>query len=222
MPARIAAPLVEMVEAAPGASPHELRKAPRQAEVLAWRMARGGPVRVEEILDAFPKARPQLRGLVQRKLESSSRRPAGPLQLEDAPWGSQRHDPTAAQSAALREIVAAQGYAPFLLHGVTASGETWVYLEAIAHFRAQGRGALALVPEIARTPQLAGRFRARFGDDVAALHSAPSQREALADGDPAAEGPAGVVAAARRAGGAPPQRRGPAGGGQGHQPPATA
>ncbi len=208
MPARIAAPLVEMVEAAPGASPHELRKAPRQAELLAWLLARGGPVPVEELLAAFPKARPQLRGLVQRKLTSSSRRPAGPAQLEDAPWGSQRHDPTAAQSAALREIVAAQGYAPFLLHGVTASGKTWVYLEAIAHFRAQGRGALALVPEIALTPQLAGRFRARFGDDVAVLHSGLSERERLQEWTRVREGRAGIVVGARSAVWAPVGRLG--------------
>jgi primosomal protein N' (replication factor Y) len=58
-----------------------------------------------------------------------------------------------------------------VLQGVTGSGKTEVYLRLIAEARQRGRGALVLVPEIALTPQLAARFRARFGDDVAVLHS---------------------------------------------------
>jgi primosomal protein N' (replication factor Y) len=70
---------------------------------------------------------------------------------------------------------------PFLLHGVTGSGKTEVYLRAIAHTLSLGRGALMLVPEIALTPQLVARFRARFGDDVAVVHSAldPAARFAM-------------------------------------------
>lgn len=70
---------------------------------------------------------------------------------------------------------------PFLLHGVTGSGKTEVYLRAIEHTLARGRGALMLVPEIALTPQLVSRFRARFGDDVAVVHSAldPAARFAM-------------------------------------------
>jgi primosomal protein N' (replication factor Y) len=67
----------------------------------------------------------------------------------------------------------------FLLHGVTGSGKTEVYLRAIAAARDAGRGAIVLVPEIALTPQLVARFRARFGDDVAVLHSALTPRERL-------------------------------------------
>jgi primosomal protein N' (replication factor Y) len=67
--------------------------------------------------------------------------------------------------------------AAFLLHGVTGSGKTEVYLRVIAEARARGLGALVLVPEIALTPQLVARFRARFGDSIAVLHSGLRPRE---------------------------------------------
>lgn len=68
-------------------------------------------------------------------------------------------------------------YAPFLLHGITGSGKTEVYLQAIAHCLHQGSNALVLVPEISLTPQLVQRFRARFTEGIAVLHSALSDGE---------------------------------------------
>jgi len=65
----------------------------------------------------------------------------------------------------------------FLLHGVTGSGKTEVYLRAVQATLAAGRGAIVLVPEIALTPQTVGRFQARFGDVVAVLHSGLGRRE---------------------------------------------
>jgi primosomal protein N' (replication factor Y) len=65
----------------------------------------------------------------------------------------------------------------FLLFGVTGSGKTEVYLRAIAACLSSGRGALMMVPEIALTPQLVSRFRARFGDDLAVLHSGLSDAD---------------------------------------------
>lgn len=75
------------------------------------------------------------------------------------------------------EDLDARRFAGHLLRGVTGSGKTEVYLHLIAHAVEQGRGAIVLVPEIALTPQLVQRFRARFGDQVAALHSAMSEGE---------------------------------------------
>ena len=199
---RVAPQLVEMAQALPGASPEGLRRAPRQAEVLAWLLARGAAVPVEEVLAAFPRARPHLRALAERNLVTLDQVPAGPALLAEAPWGEQRHNPTSAQAAALRALTAgidARAFSPFLLHGVTGSGKTWVYLEAIAHARAQGLGALALVPEIALTPQLAGRFRSRFGGDVAVLHSGLSDAERVGEWRRVRDGRAGIVVGARSA-----------------------
>ncbi len=90
------------------------------------------------------------------------------------------HDATPAQAAAIEAIGAAlreSRAVTFLVHGVTGSGKTEVYLRAIATAREKARGSIMLVPEIALTPQLVARFRARFGDDVAVLHSGLTARE---------------------------------------------
>lgn len=86
----------------------------------------------------------------------------------------------AAQRAAVDAISArlrAHESHPFLLHGVTASGKTEVYLHAVQAALELGGSALILVPEIALTPQLVGRFRARLGDTIAVLHSGLTERQ---------------------------------------------
>ncbi|MDD3920363.1 MAG: primosomal protein N', partial [Eubacteriales bacterium] len=87
--------------------------------------------------------------------------------------------PTPAQQAAIDTVIAGmeRGGGTFLLHGVTGSGKTEVYLRCIRHCIDQGRQAIVLVPEIALTPQTVGRFRSRFGDSVAVLHSKLSAGE---------------------------------------------
>ena len=89
---------------------------------------------------------------------------------------------TADQSRVLEAIAAdrraaSAGFRPYLLHGVTGSGKTEVYLRLIAAELAAERQTLLLVPEIGLTPQLVARLRARFGTELAILHSALSERE---------------------------------------------
>ncbi len=84
------------------------------------------------------------------------------------------------QGAAVAKLCAAVDAGAFtgqVLRGVTGSGKTEVYLHVIERALALGRGAIVLVPEIALTPQLVTRFRARFGDAIAVLHSAMSEGE---------------------------------------------
>jgi primosomal protein N' (replication factor Y) len=105
--------------------------------------------------------------------------PADPFFADETPRDAP-HDATPEQAAAIDAIASAMREArpaTFLLHGVTGSGKTEVYLRAIASAREARRGSIVLVPEIALTPQLVARFRARFGDDVAVLHSALTPKE---------------------------------------------
>ncbi|MEA2440966.1 MAG: hypothetical protein QOH76_2390 [Thermoleophilaceae bacterium] len=94
--------------------------------------------------------------------------------------GGTNNELTEAQRAALRTIeerLDDDGGGRLLLHGVTGSGKTEVYLQAVSATLARGRSAIVLVPEIALTPQTAGRFERRFGDEVAILHSKLSAGE---------------------------------------------
>jgi primosomal protein N' (replication factor Y) len=114
------------------------------------------------------------------------------------------------QRAALARIAAAvdAGGGHFLLYGATGSGKTEVYLQACAASLERGRGAIVLVPEIALTPQTLGRFRARFGERVAVLHSGLSEAERRDERERIAAGEAPVVVGARSAVFAPLPRLG--------------
>jgi primosomal protein N' (replication factor Y) len=122
--------------------------------------------------------------------------------LRDAlPGEPEPRELTAAQRKAVDRIVAAldTGGSHVLLHGPTGSGKTEVYLQACAAVLERGRGAIVLVPEIALTPQAVGRFRARFGDRVAVLHSALTEAERRDERERIASGQAPVVVGARSA-----------------------
>lgn len=120
--------------------------------------------------------------------------------LEDAsPLGS-REPPAlnADQQAALAALTAGDPHT-FLLFGVTGAGKTEVFLGAARHALDAGRQVLVLVPEIGLTPQLVGRFRARFGDRVAVLHSGLTAAQRLAQWRRIRAGDATVAVGARSA-----------------------
>lgn len=110
--------------------------------------------------------------------------------------------PTQEQRQALERIERAlriPEHPPVLLYGVTGSGKTLVYVEAIRRVLAAGGRAIVLVPEISLTPQTAQRFEAAFGDRVAVLHSALSDRERFDAWQACARGEIDVVVGARSA-----------------------
>lgn len=110
--------------------------------------------------------------------------------------------------AEVRNALRAGGYRAFLLYGVTGSGKSLVYLDAVRAALDTGRGAIVLVPEISLTPQLAGRLRRCFGDRVAISHSGMSARERQQIWHLARSGSVSVVVGPRSAVFVPVQRLG--------------
>ncbi|MBA2741269.1 MAG: primosomal protein N' [Actinobacteria bacterium] len=133
-----------------------------------------------------------------RARRGERRRPSGRDALAGEPEPNRLTD---AQTDAIARIEAALGAGGghLLLHGPTGSGKTEVYLQACARALESGRGAIVLVPEIALTPQAVGRFRARFGDTVAVLHSALTEAERRDERERIALGEARIVVGARSA-----------------------
>jgi primosomal protein N' (replication factor Y) (superfamily II helicase) len=105
-----------------------------------------------------------------------------------------------AQQSALTHIIASLGeFKTLLLHGVTGSGKTEVYLRAIAEVLQRGEQALVLAPEIALTPQLLARFAQRFGEPIAVLHSALNDSERVQAWRAARDGNARIMIGTRSA-----------------------
>ncbi len=83
------------------------------------------------------------------------------------------------QTKALSTINSTPGFRPILLHGVTGSGKTEIYMQAVEHFLAAGKTSLILVPEIGLTPQLTDQFATRFPNQIAILHSSLTRRQRI-------------------------------------------
>ncbi|HKP37370.1 MAG TPA: primosomal protein N' [Pyrinomonadaceae bacterium] len=149
----------------------------------------------------------QKRGLVEIFEEEVRRDPLAHAELSE----TERYILTDAQEAALLTIQTAisdRRFAPFLIHGITGSGKTEVYIRAMETALASGRGAMMLVPEIALTPILSRRLRAHFGDEIAIFHSALSKGERFDEWSRLRTGEARVVLGTRSAVFAPVQSLG--------------
>lgn len=177
--------------------------ASRQRQVLEALAA--GPMRLAELSALIGGAASAVKALEKRGAVScaSRRRVRGGTATTLSSAHAARPDRlTQGQMEALAAIGEAAEKASgdcVLIDGVTGSGKTEVYLAAIEHVRNQGRGALVLVPEISLTAQTVGRFRSRFGDDVAILHSRLSAGERFDQWDMVRAGRAHVVVGARSA-----------------------
>jgi primosomal protein N' (replication factor Y) len=183
--------LVRVVRPGLSAEPPEgKRLGPTQRAILEHARAAfaegAHEIRLADLLVRFPSGRGAIEKLEALGLLLVEERPAEASAFDAAVARDEPPTLTEEQSTAVAAIVAAiddPAASPraFLLHGVTGSGKTEVYLRTIARALARGRGAIMLVPEIALTPQLVSRFRARFGDEVAVVHSAldPAARHAM-------------------------------------------
>jgi primosomal protein N' (replication factor Y) len=166
----------------------------RQQELVA--RLQEGPAAAEELSGAG--LREALRGLARRGWVESFAEP------EPAPpAGAGSSVPpslTEAQRSACESVSGSLGgFAAWLLHGVTGSGKTEVYLQLIQQVLDAGRGALVLVPEIALTPQLVARFRDRLAVPIVTMHSSMTDTERLAAWRAARSGAAPVVIGTRSA-----------------------
>ena len=176
----------------------EPRRAPRQRALLAW-LLEHGPAAAPR-LDAAGPWREAARALAARGWVASTEVALAP---EPGPGATLREGGpalSAEQAAAVEAVSAATGtFGAFVLHGITGSGKTEVYLHLAERVLRAGRRVLVLVPEIGLTPQLLGRFRARFAAPMAVLHSALTDAERLAAWRDACSGHARIVLGTRSA-----------------------
>ncbi len=195
-----------MLSAVPGVGETELAEVldrfPKQHRLLRTLLEIDEPVELREITRQLNVSEAPARSLERRGWVRIERVAcaADPL-LAPVPKKARPERLSEGQESALREIGAAQeegSFAAFLLHGVTGSGKTEVYLRAIESALAQGRGAIVLVPEIALTPQTVGWFRSRFGE-VAVLHSRMTDAQRLTMWNRLRSGELRVVVGARSA-----------------------
>jgi primosomal protein N' (replication factor Y) len=182
------------------------RRAPKQALVLRLIAEAGGQLPQPELLKmAGDGLHPAIRSLLQKglldsTLEDRRRDPFGGEKVEQEDPPELTREQIAALSAVQQELTAPVGFRqPILLHGVTGAGKTELYLRSIALVAEKGKQAICLVPEIALTPQMIHRFRARFGKAVAVLHSALSAGERFDEWQRIRRGEVSIVVGARSA-----------------------
>ncbi len=179
-----------------------LKRAPKQMQVLeALAAAPAHCLSLERLRDQVADCRPavnalakkQMIRLMQREVLRSPTYTERPLEAEPML--------TPSQAAVLGELAAAldAGSGRFLLYGVTGSGKTEVYIQAVKKVLAADRTAIVLVPEIALTPQMVDWFKARFGQGAAVLHSRLSAGQRFDEWRRIRHGEARVVIGARSA-----------------------
>jgi primosomal protein N' (replication factor Y) len=150
---------------------------PRQQEIVDVLRRRGGDMWLQDLLQTCRTSSSVIHAIARKGLIVLQRREILRTDASSALPPDTPKPLTSAQSQAVSAIVALESGCQALLHGVTGSGKTEVYLQAIAPILQRGQSALVLVPEIGLTPQLTDRFRARFGAQVRVYHSGLSDGE---------------------------------------------
>jgi len=175
--------MIEVIRELPNLAEREdaFGRAKRQQEAYEFLEAAGGTAELAQLTGEVGFSRSVLTGLEEKGLVQAIDREVDRDPFSDLPLNTETPPPlTDAQKVAVDAVLAAMDdpeRKPFLLHGVTGSGKTRVYIELLDKVLARGQGAIVLVPEISLTPQTVKRFRGRFGDRVAVLHSGLSDGE---------------------------------------------
>ena len=156
--------------------------AKKQAEMIKWMLGHAGKtMEAAKLLNETGLTNTVLKALIEKgaaseRHEEIYREPDAP-RLLDTPIPLQLTDEQQKALKAVNEASDKDKAETFLLHGVTGSGKTEIYLRAIKHVLDQGKEAIVLVPEISLTPQMTSRFQERFGSLVAVMHSGLSAGE---------------------------------------------
>ena len=165
--------------------PPPQRQGPRAREILDYLRQAGDPVAVRDLRKIFPTCAAILKRLVEQGFVTREERRTFSDPFKDQP-DTLREPPLTlvpgagkGRAGSWSEGIRGENFAPFLLHGVTASGKTEVYLAAAQEALDQGRQVLVLLPEIALTHPVALEFRRRFGERVALLHSGLTDSQRL-------------------------------------------
>jgi len=178
-------------------NPDTLKRAPAQKRLLQVLAAAPEGLEAEQLAQISPRWTAGLKALRTKGWVSSHQRDSRPVfdrDIEPSP------ELNPGQKSAVVAVTADLGhFRPYLLHGVTGSGKTEVYLNVIEQVLAQGKQTLALVPEISLTPQLVGRFERRFRVPIAVLHSGLNDQERLNAWLAARDGKASIVLGTRSA-----------------------
>ena len=176
----------------------EPRRAAKQQALLAYLAQRNGATS-DDLAGEFPNWRGTARAIAARGWIACVRVPVVPARNAATVQGNA---PVLApeQQVAVDAVSQALGrFGTFVLHGVTGSGKTEVYLRLVERVLLEGRRALVLVPEIGLTPQLVGRFRERFSTGLSVLHSALTDVERLQAWRDAFSGTARIIIGTRSA-----------------------
>ncbi|MBU5594609.1 primosomal protein N' [Amphibacillus sp. MSJ-3] len=156
-------------------------RAKKQRILVEYLASLDKPIALKTFLAQLKTTRPTLQPLIDQKLitlfeEEVYRQPFDDENIEQTkPLELKEQQRNALES--IIDTCSKQMHEVFVLHGVTGSGKTEVYLQAIAHVIRANKEAIVLVPEISLTPQMVKRFKGRFGSDVAVMHSALSKGE---------------------------------------------
>lgn len=153
------------------------KRRPKQRQLYETLETLGGSASVRHLTEQLGFGEGVVQGLVRAGLVTLTRSELLRDPFAGSPAAPPPAEPTGDQSAALAGIAVLSPGDGALLFGVTGSGKTLVYLEAVRRVLATGGGAIVLVPEIGLTPQTVSRFRGAFGDQIAVLHSGLSDGE---------------------------------------------